>query len=92
MNESTVRNLKLPIIPLPKFSGCVDWQHFWDLYDFTINSRTDISDACKFHYLLSQLTGDAAQLMSGFGHTATEYVEAINLLKSTYGNKFKCET
>ena len=86
-NESTVRNVKLPIITLPKFSGAVlDWQHFWDLHDSTINSRADISDAFKFHYLLSQLTGDEAQLMSGFGHTAAEYVEAINLLKSTYGN------
>ena len=74
-NESTVRNVKLLIITLPKFSGAVlDWQHFGDLYDSTINSRTDISDASKFHYLLSQLTGDTAQLMSCFGHTAAEYV------------------
>ena len=79
--------MKLPIITLPKFSGAVlDWQHFGDLYDSNINSRTDISDAAKFHYLLSQLTGDAAQLMSGFGHAAAEYVETINLLKSTYCN------
>ena len=60
-NQSTVRNVKLPIITLPKFSGAVlHWQHFWDLYNSTTNSRTDISDASKFHYLLSQLTGDAA--------------------------------
>ena len=35
-NESTVRNVL--IITLPKFSGAVlDWQHFGDLYDSTIN-------------------------------------------------------
>ena len=33
-NESTVRNVKIPIIMLPKFSRAVlEWQHFGDLYE-----------------------------------------------------------
>lgn len=78
----------MPTISLPKFDGdALNWPHFWDLYKSTIHSREDISGASKFHYLVSQLTGEAAQLLAGFSHTEGEYVEAVNLLVSTYGQE-----
>jgi hypothetical protein len=86
-NHIPAKNVKLPTIVLPTFDGSVlKWQHFWDLFHATIHIRTDISGASKFHYLLSQLTGDAAQLMIGFNRTDAEYDEAVRLLESTYGN------
>lgn len=78
----SVKNVKLPTIVLPKFDGSIlEWQHFFYLYEASVHNRSDISDASKFHYLLSQLVGEAAQLMTGFNHTNAEYSEAINLLK-----------
>lgn len=83
------RNLtvKLPTIQLPTFSGSpLDWQNFWDIFNASIHKRTDIANASKFNYLLSQLEGEAAQLLRGFHHTDAEYSEAVELLKKTYGN------
>lgn len=84
------KQVKLPTITLPKFSGNpLDWQQFWDLFRASIHSRSDVSDATKFHYLVGLLTGEASQLMSGFQHTDSEYLEAIELLQSTYGKPKK---
>lgn len=86
----STKNVKLPTIVLPKFGGsALEWQNFWDLYRGAIHERTDISDAAKFHYLLSQLIGEASQLMAGFSHTNAEYSEAITLLIETYGKPAK---
>ena len=82
-----VRNVKLPTIELPKFDGSyLAWQNFWDLFETAVHKRTDLGNAAKFHYLVSQLTGEAANLMIGFNYTDAEYDEAVILLKRTYGN------
>lgn len=80
--------VKLPDIKLIKFSGDpLRWVEFWDLFRSSIHERTDLPNPAKFHYLISQLEGEAAKLLSGFDHTAAEYEEAINLLKTTYGKE-----
>jgi hypothetical protein len=80
------KQVKLPYIKLPKFCGNpLDWPHFWDLFTASIHNRTDIGGAAKFHYLVSQLTDEAAELMIGFHHTDAEYDEAVTLLNYTYG-------
>jgi len=80
------KSVKLPNIALGKFSGeHLAWPAFWDLFKASIHDRTDLSGPAKFHYLLSQLEGDAAQLLAGFDHTEQEYEQAVSLLKETYG-------
>ena len=80
------KTTKLPYINLIKFDGDpLKYHKFWDLFRSTIHERTDISSTSKFHYLISQLEGEAAKLLSGFDSTSAEYEEAINLLQETYG-------
>ena len=87
VNNIFANKVKLPMITLPHFDGSIlDWEHFWDLFQSSIHSRTDICDASKFHYLRTQLSGEAAQLLSGFNYTKNEYPDAVQLLKTTYGN------
>ena len=87
--EQTTRHLdsvKLPNIQLTKFSGNpLEWTTFWDLFRTTIHDRMDIAAPAKFQYLLSQLYGEAANLLSGFDPTANSYHQAIELLQKTYG-------
>lgn len=79
-------NVKLPNLTLPRFNGDpLTWSKFWDLYRTSIHTRNDISSPAKFQYLVSQLDGDAANLLSGFNQTENEYLEAVNLLENTYG-------
>ena len=78
--------VKLPNIKLGKFAGDpLSWVKFWDLYKASIHDRSDLSKAAKFHYLISQLDGEAATLLSGFDQSADQYDEALDLLKTTYG-------
>ena len=86
--QKVTASVKLPNIKLGKFTrNPLEWNTFWDLYKTSIHDRTDIGSPAKFHYLISQLEGDAVHLLSGFDHTINSYQEAIDLLQSTYGNK-----
>ena len=88
MSSGLTKSVALPTISLPTFNGSpLEWQGFWDIYNATIHQRQDIADASKFNYLISQLKGEAADLMRGFHLTDAEYLEAIELLRRTYGNK-----
>ena len=82
------RNVKLPQLTLIKFSGePLEWLNFWDLFRTSVHERTDLPEPVKFQYLVGQLSGEASNLLSGFNHSASEYFEAIDLLKKTYGQK-----
>ena len=85
-HTENIKSVKLPNISLKKFNGSpLEWPSFWDLFKSSIHNRTDIAEPTKFYYLLSQLEGDAAFLLSDFDHTTENYTEAIQLLKQTYG-------
>ena len=58
---------------------------FWDLFRTIIHKRTDIKVPDKFHYLIFQLQGEAANILSGFDHIENSYQEAVELLITTYG-------
>ena len=76
----------LPQLSLVKFGGApLDWLKFWELFRSSVHERQDIKAPIKFQYLVSQLEGDAANLISGFNHSAAEYAEAVDLLRETYG-------
>ena len=85
-NRTESLAVKLPNIKLMKFTGdSLQWTKFWDLFKSSIHERKDLSGATKFHYLVSQLEGEAEQLLAGFDHTDNEYQEAVSLLTETYG-------
>lgn len=87
-NPKLSASVKLPHIRLGKFGGDpLEFSVFWDLFRTSIHERTDLSSPAKFHYLISQLIGEAAALLSGFDHTEAAYNEAIDLLHTTYGRK-----
>ena len=57
------------------------------MFKTSMHERTDIAIPAKFHYLVSQMEGEAARLLAGFDNTAAEYVEAIDFLQKTYGKE-----
>lgn len=86
--EST--SIKLPVLKLPYFDGNpINWQQFWDIFRSSIHERSDIIGAQKFAYLKGQLQNEALQLIEGFSTTDNDYLEALELLKNTYGKPYK---
>lgn len=83
------KSVKLPDVNLKKikkFSGNpLDWPAFWESFKTAVDDRRDIGDPAKFYYLISQLEGDAALLLSDCDRTRASYIEAAQLLKQTYG-------
>ena len=85
-NHSSPALAKLPYLSLLKFDGDpLNWTKFWESFRTAVHIREDIAPSNKFQYLVGQLEGDAAQLLAGFTHTDSEYKEAIELLKTTFG-------
>ncbi|XP_058465493.1 uncharacterized protein LOC131439026 [Malaya genurostris] len=92
--ESTITpthpHVKLPLISLPKFSGNVEeWLAFRDLFVSLIHFSSDLPDIEKFHYLRSQLEGEALAVISSLPLTQANYNVAWELLVKRYANS-KC--
>ena len=78
---------KLPKLVIKEFDGSVlNWQTFWDQFESTIHSKTNISNVDKFSYLTSFLCKSAYDTISGLAPTNQNYLEAVQLLKNRYGN------
>ena len=44
--------VKLPKLELKPFDGsALNWQNFWDVFDSSIYTNTDLNDIDKFPYL-----------------------------------------
>lgn len=92
--ESTITfphpHVKLPLISLPKFSGNVEeWLAFRDLFVSLIHCSAELPDIEKFHYLRSQLEGEALAMISSLPLTQVNYKVAWELLDKRYSNS-KC--
>ncbi|GBM21780.1 hypothetical protein AVEN_29225-1 [Araneus ventricosus] len=62
---SNTPTIKLPEIPLPKFSGKYEeWNNFKLQFNSLITSNSQLSQEQKLHYLNSSLTGPAKDLQS----------------------------
>ncbi|XP_055605044.1 uncharacterized protein LOC129753271 [Uranotaenia lowii] len=91
-HESTIitsshPHVKLPLISLPKFSGNVeDWLAFRDLFLSLIHHSPDLPMIEKFHYLRSQLEGEALSVISSLALTQSNYMIAWDLLVARYSN------
>ena len=79
---------KLPKLHLKTFSGDVlSYQEFWESYRSAVHDNRQLDKVTKFNYLRSLLQGAAATTISGLPLCTENYDEAVNLLKSRYGNK-----
>ena len=76
---------RLPKLQLPTFSGNpLEWLTFWDSFDVAVNSNPNLEGIQKFNYLRAQLTGDAARVIAGFPLSNTNYIQAVDLLKTRF--------
>ncbi|XP_028160968.1 uncharacterized protein LOC114353251 isoform X2 [Ostrinia furnacalis] len=81
-------DLKLPRITLPTFSGKYEeWQTFFDMFSSLIHQNKHITAVEKLHYLKSNLSGEAQNLLSNFSTTDANYEEAWKQLMRRYNNK-----
>ena len=80
-----VNKFRLPEMRLPDFWGDVEaFPQFWELFSSLVDSRPDLPVALKFTYLRNCLKGASAKLISGFPVDAHNYLQAKQLLQSTY--------
>ncbi|XP_072948468.1 uncharacterized protein [Epargyreus clarus] len=85
---SSILNVKLPKIDLPKFSGHYsEWSSFQDLFSSLIISNSSLSNVQKLHYLKSSLTGEAEQLLRHITIQDCNFERCWELLTERYNNK-----
>ncbi|XP_059096808.1 uncharacterized protein LOC131891298 [Tigriopus californicus] len=84
----TKNNAKLPAITLEKFSGNImKFQKWWDTFNSAVHRRQDLDDAQKFSYLLSYLSGKAADSISGFSQDERNYNAAVDRIHQRFNKK-----
>ena len=80
--------VKLPKLTMPTFDGNLTmWTSFWDSFDSAIHQNSALTNVDKFNYLHTLLKGSALESIAGLTLSATNYTEAITLLRKHYGNK-----
>ena len=85
INENKV---KLPKLELCKFNGdIIEWRGFWDQFKSAVHENENISPIEKFSYLRSLLEEKAFSAISGLTLSSENYNQAIEILKSRYGNE-----
>ena len=81
---------RLPKLNLPTFSGNpLNWKTFWDSFNVAVNSNPNLGGVQKFNYLRAQLSGDASRAIAGFPLTDSNYEQAVDLLKTRFGESQK---
>ena len=80
--------VKLPKLDLKKFDGEIsNWPTFWDAFESSIHNNMKLAAIDKFNYLNSLLMKPASDAISGLSLTATNYEEAVAILKKRFVNK-----
>lgn len=76
--------LKLPDIPLPKFSGNIEeWHNFKAQFNALIATNKNLDESHKLYYLQSSLTGNAKQIQT----TEDTFVSLFKALQERYEHK-----
>ncbi|KRZ85893.1 hypothetical protein T08_6630 [Trichinella sp. T8] len=77
---------KLPELTLPLFDGEVlEFPTFWAQFEASVHVNTELDDATKFAYLLSNTTGRALEAIAGIPVTAANYPKAVDILQKRFG-------
>ena len=85
---TTTDRVKLPKISLPHFRGdLLRWTAFWDSFESAVHSNDRLSEIDKFNYLRSLLEGTAYDAVAGLALSASNYEQAVEILKKRFGNK-----
>ena len=85
--RSSSSQCKLPKFELQSFGGDpLSWQGFWDQFSTAIHENSSLSDIDRFNYLKRYLKGQASDTISGLTLSSEHYNDAIQLLKSRFGN------
>ncbi|EFX73450.1 hypothetical protein DAPPUDRAFT_253081 [Daphnia pulex] len=80
----------LPKFNLPEFDGNILlWNAFWDVFEVEVHLKTKYSNATKFNFLNSRLSGDAKALLLGLVPSNDNYTVAVDLLKKRFGQPAK---
>lgn len=78
-------SVRLPEIPLPRFEGeLANWPDFRDRFTALVHSRSTISNAEKFYYLLSCLGTDPLEAVKGIAVSNDTYPLAWVTLVERY--------
>ena len=65
-HSSTGNSVKLPKLEIPSFSGeKLKWAEFWDSFEAAVHLNTSLSEVEKLNYLMSKLSGEAENSVSG---------------------------
>lgn len=80
-------NIKLPSISLPQFCGKYEeWKSFENLFKSMIHRNTSLSNCQRLHYLKSNVSGEAADLIKSFQVTDANYAIAWETLENRFNN------
>ena len=80
-------SVRLPKLEIPSFNGdTLRWTEFWDSFEATIHRNSSLSDVEKLNYLMSKLSGQAKNSVSGILLSNENYAVAVELLKERYGD------
>ena len=86
-NPTETVKVKLPKLELKPFDGNIlNRQPFWDRFQSSIDSNSNLRSADKFAYLRSFLSPSASECISGLITTAENYNEVVEFFKQRYGN------
>ena len=78
---------RLPKQQIPSFYGDpLMFQSFWEIFDSSINSNSNLDKISKFSYLKGLLKEKASDAILGISLTSENYDEAVAILKSRYGD------
>ena len=77
---------RLPKITLVKFKGDVtQFRSFWDSFESTVHTNTDLTKIDKFNYLVSLLEGSASRAIAGLPITEENYDAAVDIINKRFG-------
>lgn len=87
-HNTEIRNIKLPDIELPKFSGEYKlFRTFIDRYNSLVHKNTSLNPIDKYNYLVSSLSGPPLTLVKSIPLTENNYENAYESLVNRYDNK-----
>lgn len=86
--NSEVRNIKLPDIELPKFSGEYKlFRTFIDRFNSLVHTNITLNAIDKYNYLVASLSGPPLTLVKSIPLTENNYENAYESLVKRYDNK-----
>ena len=80
------KGVKLPKLEVATFNGNIlSWRTFWEQFDVSVHSRSNLSDSEKLVYLQHALKdGSAKHVIEGLSRSGEYYAEAIECLQARY--------